>query len=356
MNERTELDEAVREAIALLVELRAAQVPKDGAWERVRALRDRHPGCWINLVWEQETYGDRIHYDLLLGAADGTLSLSWCPDEDVPWPVRGLQRVNESLVLRVNDDPVRISQVITSLDYAWHTLHVGRHLVDMSLIDQEVREGRMEVSTAELEAALTAFRRRRRLLTAADLGRWMAEHGTTEEQLEIHLRGEATREKLRRRVIGGEEPVAAYFAAHERGFDRVQGARIHLADLDEADRLYAALSAEPESFLAVAQERFLAGGAGGELFSTLERGELAPEAADVLFATAPGEVSPPLPSGDGYELVRVLRHLPAALDAATRERIGDRLFEEWLHGQRETARVEWFWGAAEAAEVPALAL
>jgi hypothetical protein len=54
--------------------------------------------------------------------------------------------------------------------------------------------------------------------------------------------------------------------------------------------------------------------------------------------------------------VQVLRRLPAVLDDETRTRIGDRLFARWLDEQRACARVEWFWGAAEAAGVPAISL
>jgi hypothetical protein len=61
-------------------------------------------------------------------------------------------------------------------------------------------------------------------------------------------------------------------------------------------------------------------------------------------------------SGEGFAVVQVLRRVPAVLDDPTRAVIADRLFDQWLAGVRAGARIEWFWGAAEAAEVPALAL
>lgn len=355
MNEHQEgPDGAVRDAVVLLKKLRTERFAPQDAWDEVGALRRRHPGTWINLVWEQETYGDKIHYDILVGAGDGTLSVSYCPDGDAPWPVRGLQRVNESLVLRVNDDPVRISQVITSLDYAWPTLHVGRHLVDMSLIDQEVRDDLDSIPGEELQAALTAFREKRGLFSVSELADWMALHGVTEAQLETHLRAEVGRDRLRRQVVAGREEE--YFAAHRQDFDRVQVARLFVAEHADALMLHDALSRRPQSFLAVAQERFVHGLAAGEVFSTFRRCDLEREVAEVLFAAMPGEVTPPVPSGEGFELFWILRTLPAELDAATRLQIGDLLFDKWLAARRGSARVEWFWGAAEAAEVPAVAL
>lgn len=344
----------VRDALALLVTLRAERVPVEEAMERLRPLRERHAGYWINMVWERETFGDTIHYDILVGDDRGTYSLSHCADEETPWAVRGTQRINESLVVRVNDEPVYIHQAITSLDHAWHTLHVGRHFMDMCLVDKELRVNPVEVTDEELSDAMTEFRRRRRLFTVAQVERWMREHGTPQVQLEAHLRDEVARAKLRLRVAAGRED--AYFQQHRAGFDRVQVARIQAADQDEALRLYEQLRGAPERFLRVAQERFLAGGSEEGLFATLQRSELHREQAEILFAGQPGQVLAPVPSGQGYELVQVLGFVPARLDDATRQQIRDALFEEWLDERRRTARVEWFWGAAEAAEVPMISL
>lgn len=345
---------AVRDALALLIKLRGEHVPVDAAQALFRELKSRHPDRWMNLVWERETYTDAIHYDILMDEGAGTVSVSYCADEETPWPVRGLQRVNESLVLRVNNQSVRIGAAITSLDYAWHTLHVGRHLLDMVLIDLAIRARGIEATREELDAALLRFRRQRRLFTREQVERWMLEHGTTQAQLEEHLAGESARERLQREIAAGREE--AYFEAHRADFDRVQVARIYVADPAEARRLYERLRTAPGQFLEIARAHFLETAKKNDLFVTLERGDLDSEQAAILFATAPGEVAAPIPSGDGFELAQVLRFLPARLDEATRERISNQLFESWLEGERRRARVEWFWGEAEAADLPAASL
>ncbi len=343
---------AVRDALASLVRWREERLPPEQAQESFQSLKARHPDHWMNMIWEQETYGNTVHYDILLANEGGTWSLSHCADEEVPWPARGLQRINESLVLRVNDDPVRINQVITSLDHAWSTLHIGRHLINMSLIEQALRDSDLEVTDEELAAALVDFRKRRRLFSVEQVERWMVEHGTTQVQLEKNLREDVAREKLRRRVAAGREE--AWFERHRADFERIQVARLYVQDRAEALRLYERLRDSPEQFLEVAQVSFLERGGTGDLFATLRRGELEPEQAALLFSTEPGQVAEPIPSGAGYELVRVLRFHPARLDEATREKVRERLFEEWLAEGRRRARVEWFWGAAEAEELPAV--
>ena len=188
----------------------------------------------------------------------------------------------------------------------------------------------------------------------AQVERWLRDHGTSQVQLEAHLRDEVARDGLRRRVAAGRE--TAYFRDNRAAFNRAQVARIHVAQHEPAARLYERLRREPAMFLQAAQERFLANQVEDSLFVTILRRDLSPEQATSMFAAEPGHVIAPFPSRDGFELVQVLRLLPAELDAATSAQIRDILFEEWLEEKRRTARVEWFWGAAGAAELPAIAL
>jgi putative peptide maturation system protein len=345
---------AAADALALLIDLRAERAGTDEATLRVAALKARHQPIWMNLVWELEPLSEAIHYDILVGDERGTYSLSYCADEETPWAVRGTQRMTESLVARVNGQPVFIHEAITSLDHAWHALHIGRHLVDNSLIDREMKLDPIQVTDEELDEALAGFRRRRRLFSVADLERWLREHGTTQVQLETHLELEVARAALRRRVAAGREED--YFRSHRADFDRVQVARIQVAERAAAERLFERLSREPEMFLHAAQERFLAGDGSDSVFVTVLRAELPPERAAPLFAAQPGQIVGPAETGGGHELVQVLRVVPAELDAATREQIQGILFEAWLEEQRRSARVEWFWGAAEAADLPAVLL
>ncbi|MFE8603578.1 TIGR04500 family putative peptide maturation system protein [Archangium violaceum] len=345
---------AARDAMALLVELREERTGPEAAQARFQALRARHPEPWMNIVWEHESYQEMIHYDILVGDDSGTFSLSYCADEELPWPVRGIQRFNESVVVRVNDAPIRISEAITSLDHAWHTLHIGRHLLHMSLIDQEIRARGIETSDEELAEALVRFRKKRRLFTPAQVELWMVEHGTTQAELERHLRDEQGREKLKEQVVAGQEE--AYFKEHRSGFERVRAARLYVPERDEALRLYGKLRGNPSQLLTVAQARFVETGDEDALFTTLERRELDAEQAALVFGTQPGELTGPVPSGEGYELLWVMQVLPGQFDETTRQRISSLLFDAWLEEKRRSARVEWFWGADEAAPIPAMSL
>jgi putative peptide maturation system protein len=339
------------------VRLRSEQCPPDGAWSQVLRLREAYPDRFINLVWERERYVDKVHYDLLIGGDAGLLSIGYCADDDVPWPTRGIQRVEECLVARVDGEAVDIGRAMTSLDYAWHTLHIGRHLIHMSLVGQELRKRRIEIDDDQLERVLAAFRVKRQLFSAASVDLWMSEHGVSHAQLSQHLRAEAARDELRRQIIGGEAACAAYFDAHRADFDRVQVARIFAPSLDKAEEMLSELRRAPEAFLVAARRCFLDQDGAADVFVTLQRSALDPEVAGPIFDTAAEHVVPrALSSGRGFEVVQVLRHLPATFDDQTREQIGDLLFSRWLDQRRAETRVEWFWGESEAADVPTVQL
>jgi putative peptide maturation system protein len=331
--------------LELLRSLREDRVPPDVALARVAALRAEHPGRGFELVWEREAMTGRIHYDLLVREGDETIVLGACADGGVPFPMRGVHRFTESFVLRVDGRAVEVQQAITSLDVAWKQLHVGPHLVNLALVELALARGEVAVSDAELEGELDEFRRRRRLFSAEETEAWMEAHGTTQAQLEEHLRIEAARRKLRAEAAGAR--VDDYFAAHRAELDRVRVIRLEMATQADAEETLRAAREERVSLLELARRRFADGGGAADLFVTLRRRDLGPEEAEALFATAPGAIAPPLPSGDGLVLCEVLSREPARLDTETRKEIATLIFDEWLADRRLKARIEWFWGALE---------
>src|SRR3989442_911758 len=86
--------------------------PKE-AQTRLRLLQKRRPDIGMDLLWEEEAYDQSVHYDMLLHlAGQGTVSLSFCPDRAVPWPMRGVHRWSEADLVRVNNTVLRVFQAI----------------------------------------------------------------------------------------------------------------------------------------------------------------------------------------------------------------------------------------------------
>src|SRR4051794_17480171 len=97
------LRQAVVDGLDYLRALQREDVRPDNARSRLPAVRRRHPDLAIDLLAEEQAYDNSVHYDLLLRrVGEGTVSLSYCPERAIPWPLRGVHRWTEADLVRVN--------------------------------------------------------------------------------------------------------------------------------------------------------------------------------------------------------------------------------------------------------------
>ena len=72
-----------------------------------------------------------MHYDALLHRdGEGTVSLSYCPERTLPWPLRGVQRWSEMNLVRVNATDPEVDQAVALLDFIWDDAPMLKRLVD----------------------------------------------------------------------------------------------------------------------------------------------------------------------------------------------------------------------------------
>lgn len=339
--ERTTVD-----GLQFLITLSRDHCQPDEALSRLSYLRTSHASVVIDLLWERETYDESVHYDLLLRTADGngTISLSFCPDKALPWPMRGVHRWSEQDLFRVNATILRVHEAIAFLDIIWNETRIAERLINACLIHEALQEQPVEISDEQLQAALDRFRRARGLLSADRTQDWLKKSGLTHPQLEQRLLDELALAQLRARIAEGR--IESYFNLHRADFDTAAIAWLVLEDAETATR--AAQSSH--DFYQAAQLRFTSARVKeqhhtGRLFRRFRRSELSSELAESIFGGAPDEVVGPIADGNGFAVVKVLQIAPAILDAATSQTIETQLFQEWLAERRKVAMVEWYWGS-----------
>jgi putative peptide maturation system protein len=347
------LHQTVSETLDYLMTLMREGVRPQEAKARLRLLQQRHPDTGMNLVWEEEAYDGSLHYDALLRLSEGaTVSLSFCPDRALPWPLRGTHRWSEAELMRVNDTVLRVEQAIACLDFIWDEAPIINRLINVCLIQDEFDRDPIELTGAELQLGMDSFRRAHKLYNAEDTHRWMQQRGMTHEQLERLVADNLAVAKLRDRVAEGR--IEIYFERQRADFDTAHIARIEFADEASARRTHRQILAGEVDFYQAAQRHFLAAAGQREraersLFAAIRRSEASAELGTAIFAAAPGEVVEPTRVADGYVIARLLSLTPARLDEPTRATIKELLFDEWLAARRRTARIEWFWGNSERA-------
>jgi putative peptide maturation system protein len=342
--------EALSDVLDYLLALQHDDVRPREAQARLQPLRGRHPGLAINLLAEEQAFDQSIHYDALLRrAGEGTVSLSYCPERAIPWPLRGVQRQSEGDLVRVNTNVLRVDTAMACLDFIWDEAAIVDRLVNLCLIQEELDREPIDLTDAELQEAMNRFRSAKKLFKAEDTLRWLERHGMTHEKLERYVADSAIVPKLRDRIADGR--VEEYFRQHPGDFDTARVARIELANETQARELAGQIRSGAESFFAAAERLFLeAAGRGASpkasLFAVIERRQAEPALRDQLFTAAPGQLVGPVPVETGHTLMRVVEIIPGQLDERTRTVIKDILFKDWLAEQRKAARIEWCWGNA----------
>jgi putative peptide maturation system protein len=339
--------QALPDVLDYLYDLQQESVQPRNARARLQHLRALHPDLEIDLLAEEEAFDHSVHYDALLRrAGEGTISVSYCPERAIPWPLRGVHRWSEGDLVRVNTNVLQVEAAVACLDFIWDDASIIERLVNMCLIQEEVERHPVELTDAELQAAMDRFRSVKKLFQAEDTRRWLERHGMSHEMLERYVSEVAIVPKLKDRIAAGR--VEDYFEQHPRDFDIASVACLEIASESRARELADKLRSGAENFFRVAERLFLeperAAHQKSNLFTVFERRKLEPALRDIVFAASPGQLIGPLAGTTGHTLMQMLSIMPGDLNDRTRSAIKDILFQEWLAERRQTARIEWCWG------------
>jgi putative peptide maturation system protein len=340
---------AVQDTLEYLLALQHNGARPREARACLQPLRRRHPGFEIDLLTEEQSYDQSVHYDALIRRpGEGTVSLSYCPDRVVPWPLRGVHRWNEGDLVRVNTHVLQVEAAIACLDFIWDEAPTIERLLNLCIIREELDRQPIDLTDAELQEAMDRFRAAKKLFKAEDTLDWLDRHGMSHEKLESYVAESAIVPKLRDRVADGH--VEEYFRRHPGDFDTAKIARFEVTDEWQARELANQIRAGALNFYMAAECLFEEGDRcklpKADLFATIERRHAEPELRDRLFSASPDELVGPVATETGHALIRVLEIRAAQLDDRTRAAIQDILFDQWLAGRRQAAEIEWCWGNA----------
>ncbi|MGW5076116.1 TIGR04500 family putative peptide maturation system protein [Rhodococcus sp. NPDC004095] len=304
-------------------------------------LRAEHPRSRMRLLRHREAVDESVGYGLLITEPGvGTTSLSWTPATAVPWSLRGAQRTAESMLLRVNGEPLAIEEAMAYLDVMWERTELLDRLITVCLVRQELAENPIRPGAAELQHAMDAFRRARGLLTVPDTEEWMRERALGHEAFEELVAQETAIAELKRRILAERGPDPAVL-------DRLRGVRVRFVERGDADAFVTLVRTRVDADGADAAGVFAAAAAAFAGAATVRGAEFVEVAAADLGHAAPGTVLGPVESESGWEVTQVLAAFPAAPGPETDRLLADAAFDGWIAERRRDARIEWFWGAAD---------
>jgi putative peptide maturation system protein len=309
------------------------------ARSRMAALQSAFPDVGLELIWQRERFDNSLQYDLLLSDSEGTISLGFSPDAELPWPLRGVQRWSEDDLLVVNNTTLKVQEAIALLDPLWHDESLLVRLVNACIIREELERDPPPISQPEVQAALDELRAELSLFDAAETHAWMDERGLSHERLEMWATDRVAFRKVRERATAsaGRE----YYLQHRRHFDLFTFLTIRgngAADVPvKKDIALATLARNVESLATKGDALTLE-------MKTLRRWELPPLLRKSLDADPGGQIAP---VRSGREVVLVLAITSTEWDPSTSEAVRFAAFSDWLAERRRQDRIDWFWGDQE---------
>lgn len=315
---------------------------------RFNMIQKQYPETKMDLLWEEEVFDRSIHYDILMHlCGEGSVSLSFCPEQTLPWPLRGVHRWSDKHLVRVNNNVLTVGEAIVHLDFIWHESSLMNRLIDICIIRQELEEEPVNISDDDVQLAMDTFRQSNKLYKAEDTYQWMKQHGMTHEKLEALVTDNVKVAKLKDRIVGND--IEDYFQEHKADFDSVYIAQFELESERVAFEIYEQIRTGKISFYEAIEQHFLSitkkyCDRPNLVFSVTQREHLPSNKAQAIFTAQPGDILEPIGTENGYLIVNIISFSPATLDRETSNFIKSILFQAWLAKHREEAKIEWNWG------------
>lgn len=338
----TDTDRMLLNAHALLLRLNGAAWTKADAKREVASCASQFPGTHWRLLTEEEPFRERQCFSILLehGSPPQTISLSATAPDDLPWPLRGMQRWTSQELLRVNGRVMQIQQAIACVDFLWSERRIADRLIDVMLMEEAIEQQGIAIPDPEVQDCVDALRRGLGLYGADATHRWLAERGMTQQMFEQYACDQATVARLRRAVVESERNSGRPSEPIELAVATV--AWLVVADVEQATGLCS--STENSDFLTRATDWLRKHHAGRLSIDTWTVGDEPRELVAPVLAAPIGTIVGPVRVKDGFAVATVLRTTRSPVDAASNAKIERLLFERWLRARRQEATIDWNWG------------
>lgn len=202
------------------------------------------------------------------------------------------------------------------------------------LITAYAEEQRILASQEEILEAVTRWREANSLYQASEVTAWLEERSLSMADLADLARVEVLKERVRNHVAAGK--VERYFAEHRSRFEEVALSQIIVNERGIARELKFKLM-EGEAFFLLARTFSTEESSrlGGGYIGRKGRAQLPLAIAMQAFGPPPGTIVGPLEIGKKFYVVKIEEVYPAELNADTRVRIEQILFEDWLTSRRK---------------------
>ncbi|MBR8830149.1 MAG: hypothetical protein N5P05_002807 [Chroococcopsis gigantea SAG 12.99] len=195
------------------------------------------------------------------------------------------------------------------------------------IVDRAV--GSIECTPEEENFARNRFYQQNQLFTEEQVKEWLARYGMTMQQLQELSLKEFKLEKFKHQTWGNK--LESYFIQYKSRLDRVVYSLLRTKNPGLAQELYFRIQGEECTFGELAKKYSEGSEAETEgLIGPVELHVPHPQISQMLIASKPGQLWPPTQVGEWIIIVKLEKYIGSQLDEATRNRLLNELFNEWL--------------------------
>lgn len=240
-----------------------------------------------------------------------------------------LQTVNESLLKSLRDETAVQDTIFPFLA----SYHLVPQVLSELVVDRAIAH--IQCTAEETEQACETYYQSRKLITPEERKEWRSRYSLTDDHVAQlatrHLRVEKFKHEMWQNKLG------SYFLKRKRHLDRVIYSILRTRDRGLALELFFRID-EGEQTLSELARSYSEGPEAqtSGLVGPVEFGTLPQNLADILYSMPEGQVSPPVPFGEWFAIVRVEKRLPAQLNEAMERRLLQENFEGWFKEQVQT--------------------
>lgn len=224
------------------------------------------------------------------------------------------------------------SQIITKSDIVPLLKQYGilPQLVQEMVVESAISN--ITLSQEETVQIYKQFYQQQQLNSDTDLEAWLQSRGLDRKQLDYQVTRNVKLESFKKTTWG--DKLQSYFVQRKAKLDRVVYSLIRVKDICIAQELYFRIQEGEQPFSELAREYSDGPEAQtGGILGPVELGVPHPALAKMLSSVQPGQLLPPSPLGDWIVIVRLEKFVPAQLDEATKQRLLNELYENWLQTQ-----------------------
>ncbi|MCT7952730.1 peptidylprolyl isomerase [Ancylothrix sp. C2] len=238
----------------------------------------------------------------------------------------------------IDGNKITLTETLRYLRYAGGFQRFMKDILRQYILEKEIEsQQNSEVPYSQITKAIAEFQEQANFKDRNQFSSWMNANGLTYKEFEEQVAFGIKVEKLKAQIIA--EKLEEVFANRKGELDRVVLSRIILKEQKEADKIQQKILEDSSNFELLAREYSITEDrlAGG-MMGPVRMGALGEPLKSAVYQANVGDLIGPVEIEGRYCLFLVGEKLPAVLEGALKQELGNQIFEEWL--QEKLAKLQ----------------